>query len=76
MITINDKGYRVLNKSIGAIYGDSITFSRAETILRRLEEAGFASSNITFGMGAFSYQYNTRDTHGLAMKATNVTVNY
>ena len=72
--TINSKGYKVLDEHIGLIYGDSITLQRAETILNRLEEKGFAASNIVFGVGSFTYQYNTRDTFGFAMKATSGVV--
>ena len=32
--------------------------------------AGFASTNVVFGMGSYGYQYQTRDTFGFAMKAT------
>lgn len=70
--TINSQGYKVLDSHIGAIYGDSITTERAEEICRRLESKGFASTNVVFGIGSFTYQYNTRDTFGFAMKATYV----
>lgn len=72
--TINDQGYKVLDSHIGAIYGDSITLDRAEQIFTRLEAKGFASTNIVLGVGSFTYQYNTRDTFGFAMKATYVEV--
>lgn len=72
--TINDKGYKVLDSHIGAIYGDSITLQRAEEILKGLKNKGFASTNIVFGIGSFTYQYQTRDTFGFAMKATHVVV--
>lgn len=68
--TINEKGYKVLDPHIGAIYGDSITLQRAEEICKRLEEKGFASTNVVLGIGSFTYQYNTRDSYGMAMKAT------
>lgn len=73
--TVNEQGYKVLDPHIGAIYGDSITLERAEEICRRLASKGFASTNIVFGVGSFTYQYNTRDTFGFAMKATYVEVN-
>lgn len=73
--TINEQGYKVLDPHIGAIYGDSITLERADEICRRLENKGFASTNIVLGIGSFTYQYNTRDTFGFAMKATYVEVN-
>jgi nicotinamide phosphoribosyltransferase len=73
--TINDRGYKTLNQSVGLIYGDSITPQRADDILRRLKDKGFASDNIVFGIGSFTYQYLTRDTLGFAMKATYGVVN-
>ncbi|WP_298475429.1 nicotinate phosphoribosyltransferase [uncultured Maribacter sp.] len=73
--TINEQGYKVLDPHIGAIYGDSITTTRAENICQRLHDKGFASTNVVLGIGSFTYQYNTRDTFGFAMKATSVVVN-
>jgi len=73
--TVNEQGYKVLDSHIGAIYGDSITIDRAEEICKRLEAKGFASTNVVLGIGSFTYQYNTRDTFGFAMKATYVEVN-
>jgi len=72
--TINEQGYKVLDPHIGAIYGDSITIDRANEICSRLEAKGFASTNVVLGIGSFTYQYNTRDTFGFAMKATYVEV--
>lgn len=71
----NKKGFKVLDSHIGLIYGDSITLERADEILRRLRDKGFASSNVVFGIGSFTYQYNTRDTFGFAVKATYGVVN-
>ncbi|OCB76375.1 nicotinate phosphoribosyltransferase [Flavobacterium piscis] len=68
--TTNAKGYKELIPQIGAIYGDSITVARATQIAERLKEKGFASTNVVLGIGSFTYQYNTRDTFGFAMKAT------
>ena len=73
--TINEQGYKVLDPHIGAIYGDSITIDRADEICARLKAKGFASTNVVLGIGSFTYQYNTRDTFGFAMKATYVEVN-
>jgi len=63
-------GYKMLDEHIGAIYGDAITYERMETILQTLKDKGFASSNVVFGVGSYTYQYNTRDTFGFALKAT------
>lgn len=73
--TVNKQGYKVLDSHIGAIYGDSINLQRAEEICERLKKKGFASNNIVLGVGSFTYQYNTRDTFGFAMKATYGEVN-
>lgn len=67
---VTDKGYKLLNQRVGLIYGDSITLDRAKEILQRLEAKGFASGNVVFGIGSFTYQHNTRDTHGFAIKST------
>jgi len=72
---VNSKGYRQLNAHIGVIYGDSITLERCETICKQLEIMGFASTNMVFGIGSYTYQYVTRDTFGFAMKATYGIVN-
>lgn len=69
------QGYAVLDPHIGAIYGDSITPERQLEILKRLEAMGYASSNVVLGIGSFTYEYVTRDTYGLAMKATYGEVN-
>lgn len=73
--TVNSKGYKVLDPHIGCIYGDAITLERAEEICRRLESKGFASSNIVFGVGSYTYNMNTRDTFGFALKTTYGKVN-
>ena len=71
----NAKGFKELIPQIGAIYGDSITVERATNICERLKAKGFASTNVVLGIGSFTYQYNTRDTFGFAMKATYGEVN-
>ena len=73
--TINSKGYKVLDPHIGCIYGDAITLERAEQICKRLESKGFAASNVVFGIGSYTYNMNTRDTFGFALKTTYGVVN-
>jgi nicotinamide phosphoribosyltransferase len=72
--TVTTKGHKVLDSHIGAIYGDSITYDRAEQILHGLYLKGFASNNIVLGIGSFTYQYITRDTHGMAFKSTHAII--
>lgn len=69
------QGYKVLNERVGLIYGDSITLERAQNILKGLETKGFASNNLVFGIGSYTYNYLTRDTFGFAVKATWGQVN-
>lgn len=77
--SINEKGYKVLDPHIGIIYGDGCTLSNVDTIWRELEAKGFAANNIAYGVGAFCFTaivedgkmiVVTRDTFGIAMKAT------
>lgn len=73
--TYTDNGYKVLDTHIGMIYGDSITIERQREIYRRLEEKGFAATNLVLGIGSYTYQYRTRDSLGFAMKATWCRIN-
>jgi nicotinamide phosphoribosyltransferase len=73
--TLTANGYKVLNERVGLIYGDSITLARAHAILERLRQKGFASCNVVFGVGSYSYQGVTRDTFGWAVKSTSGVVN-
>jgi len=73
--TVNSKGYKQLDSHIGAIYGDSITLDRCQAICNGLAAKGFASTNMVYGIGSYTYQYTTRDTFGFAIKATYGIVN-
>lgn len=77
--SVNSKGCKVLDSHIKVIYGDSITPQRAESIYKILIENGFACNNVLLGVGSFSMQCleqggelkpYTRDTFGIAIKAT------
>ena len=68
--TISDQGFKVLDPHIGLIYGDAITFDRCKQICEKLHAKGFASVNVVYGIGSYTYQYNTRDTFGFALKST------
>lgn len=82
---VNSKGYLTLNPHVKAIYGDSITYRRAKMIYQRLLEKGFACNTVTLGVGSFSMQCEetstqelkpyTRDTFGIAVKATYGEIN-
>lgn len=72
--TITDKGYKLLDSHVGLIYGDSITLEVADDIMARLKAKGFASTNVVLGIGSYTYNYLTRDSAGMAMKATYASV--
>jgi nicotinamide phosphoribosyltransferase len=69
-----EQGYKVLDEHIGLIYGDSMTFDRIYQICQRLKEKGFASTNVIFGVGSYSMNFLTRDSLGIAVKATAAAV--
>lgn len=71
---VNSKGYKVLDTHVGLIYGDSITVERAKDIFVRLADKGFAASNIVYGVGSYTTQYTTRDSLGMAVKATGAVI--
>lgn len=82
--TINSKGYKLLPSWIRVIYGDGCTLSNVRAIWTELEKLGFAANNIYFGVGAFCFSaimeddrlvVATRDTFGIAMKATYAEIN-
>lgn len=69
--TCDKTGLKKLDEHIGAIYGDSITLERQDVIIKRLKQKGF-TPDVVLGIGSFTYQFVTRDTHGSAMKATAI----
>ena len=73
--TTTSEGFKLLDSRVGVIYGDSITLDRAQAILAGLKAKGFASANIVFGVGSWTYQGVTRDSFGTAIKATFGRVN-
>lgn len=71
----NTKGYWVLDKHIRMIYGDAITASITESVCKWCTyDEYFSIENIAFGIGAYTYQYVTRDTRGYAIKATDAVI--
>jgi nicotinamide phosphoribosyltransferase len=68
------KGFNQLDSHVGLIYGDSITLDRQVQIMRRQVAHKYAT-DIVLGIGSYTYQYNTRDTFGFAVKATWGQVN-
>ena len=73
--TTTAKGFKQLDSHIGCIYGDAITIDRCREICKQLKAKGFASTNMVYGIGSYTYQFNTRDTFGFALKSTFAIVN-
>lgn len=68
---LNRKGYFELPSCIRVIYGDAITPEITEKICNWCVNNSISVSNLCFGIGAYTYQYVTRDTRGYAIKATD-----
>lgn len=66
----NSKGYKVLPPQVRLIYGDAITAKISKEICSNLVMNKISVENVIFGIGAYTYQYVTRDTRGYAVKAT------
>ncbi|MGY8607377.1 nicotinate phosphoribosyltransferase [Gluconobacter cerinus] len=67
-------GFIQLSPAVGTIYGDSITLERASAIIDGLAMKGFASTNVVFGVGSFTYQHVTRDSLSITSKGTYAVV--
>jgi nicotinamide phosphoribosyltransferase len=71
---VNDKGFKQLNSKVGVIYGDGMYLGRYIRTLARLEEMGYAASNLVIGVGGI-LRNHSRDSMGFALKATHVINN-
>lgn len=72
--TTNEKGYKELPPYVGLIYGDGMTLECYKETLKRMEQNGWAASNLVIGVGSI-LRWVTRDTLGFSIKATYVEVN-
>lgn len=68
--TTSERGYKVLNERVGLLYGDGCTPTVILSILKRLRDKGFASTNCIFGCGSYTLGMRSRDDLGMAIKAT------
>ena len=72
---INSKGYIVLDNAVRLIQGDGVDKDSIKLILQSIEQAGFSTENVAFGMGGGLLQKVNRDTLSFAMKASAVQIN-
>ncbi|RDK03362.1 nicotinate phosphoribosyltransferase [Paraburkholderia lacunae] len=68
---VNSKGRRVLN-NVRVIQGDGVNPDSIEAILAAMDDAGYATDNIVFGMGGALLQQINRDTQRFAMKCSAI----
>jgi len=71
----NAKGFKVLPDQVRVIQGDGINYEMLETILYRMEDAGWSADNIAIGCGGALLQQMNRDTQRFAFKCSSVVVN-
>ena len=71
---INGKGYIVLNDCVRVIQGDGVDVDSIGVILQRIQQTGFSTENVAFGMGGGLLQKVNRDTLSFAMKASAIQI--
>lgn len=70
--TYDSQGLKLLDPHIGLIYGDGMNQERIDAMLKRMVDLGWSPLNIVFGVGAYTYQFVTRDELSWAFKATAI----
>jgi nicotinamide phosphoribosyltransferase len=70
--TEDSTGLKLLDPHIGLIYGDGMNQEIIFKMLSTMVSKGWSPLNIVFGIGAYTYQYMTRDELGFAFKGTAV----
>lgn len=70
---VNSKGFKVLNH-VRVIQGDGINPNSIRAILERVTSAGYATDNVSFGMGGALLQQLNRDTQKFALKCSAARV--
>ncbi|MDD5393513.1 MAG: nicotinate phosphoribosyltransferase [Thiothrix sp.] len=72
---VNSKGFKVLSDCVRVIQGDGVDVDSIGVILQRIQQAGFSTENVAFGMGGGLLQKVNRDTLSFAMKASAIQIN-
>jgi nicotinamide phosphoribosyltransferase len=72
-VTVNTKGYKVLN-NVRVIQGDGINQDSINEILKTATDDGYSATNIAFGMGGALLQQLNRDTQKFALKCSEITI--
>lgn len=66
---ITSQHYKTLHPKVGLLYGDGMSFDSINEIGNALMDRGWAP-DMVYGVGSYTYQGVTRDTHGSAIKMT------
>jgi nicotinamide phosphoribosyltransferase len=74
-VTVNAKGYKVLDSHVRVIQGDGIDFYSIGVILEAVKRAGWSADNLAFGSGGGLLQKLNRDTLKFAFKCSSIVVN-
>lgn len=69
-VTLNHKGYKVLNSHIGIIYGDGLNADEIKECIKTLVLAGWSAETCVYGMGGGLLQKHNRDTQRSAFKCS------
>lgn len=72
--TVNEKGYKVLPKTVRVIQGDGVNYDSIRGIYRALGEHHISAENLVLGMGGALLQKLDRDTQKFAMKCSYAKV--
>ena len=72
LITVNAKGFKVLDTHWRVLYGDGLDPEKIEQILVALVEIGWSVENMVFGMGGGLLQKPHRDVERFALKVSEV----
>jgi nicotinic acid phosphoribosyltransferase len=73
--SLDSAGLKLLDPHIGLIYGDGMNQERIKQMVNRILQMGYSPLNMVFGIGAYTYQFTTRDELSFAFKATAVEIN-
>ncbi|MGQ0633025.1 MAG: nicotinate phosphoribosyltransferase [Planctomycetaceae bacterium] len=74
-VSVNAKGFKVLDSHVRVIQGDGIDFHSLAKILETVTRHGWSADNLVFGSGGGLLQKVNRDTLKFAFKCSSVVVN-
>jgi nicotinamide phosphoribosyltransferase len=72
---VTGEGYKVLDPHIRVIQGDGMNYDSLKELLNYIEQIGFSTENVAFGMGGALLQIINRDTQKFAFKCSSIKVN-